>query len=293
VKNKKVDDSLLDNLYIASPCTVPWDSMQGDQRKRLCGGCSRNVFNVSDMTKPEAENFLRCNGSNECMVFYRRQDGTILTDDCPVALRKIRDRCKLIINCAAGLLAFVLALPAAIAQVKKTTSKSESIPAHEAALGKRLPTYLAAPAGLPAPPQNTTTTTTPPAHVAFPGGAMINGGGIVQPRPDIQPTSGEPMLLPTALHPKPGSVDINAPVKNKPPQNQIKMHAEQNMYMSTAAASFYDKGKAASKEAKHSLAAFYFEKALDEYDKQKVGDAQFRKLLERSLHEAQDQSKKQ
>lgn len=44
------------------------------------------------MTKNEAEAFLRQKGASVCLRFYRRSDGTIMTDDCPVGLRRLRDR---------------------------------------------------------------------------------------------------------------------------------------------------------------------------------------------------------
>ncbi len=85
------EESLLSRLHIASPCDADWDAMKGNDRVRACGDCKKNVYNISDMTKAEAEAFLRRNGTKECTRFYRRKDGTILTDDCPIGLRKLRD----------------------------------------------------------------------------------------------------------------------------------------------------------------------------------------------------------
>lgn len=62
------------------------------ERARFCSACSKNVYNISDMTKNEAEAFLRQKGASVCLRFYRRSDGTIMTDDCPVGLRRLRDR---------------------------------------------------------------------------------------------------------------------------------------------------------------------------------------------------------
>lgn len=101
----------LDRLYISSPCSVPWDSMSGDSTKRLCGGCSKNVFNISDMTKTEVDSFLAKNGYSQCMTFFRRTDGTIMTDNCPRVLRKLRDRCRIAVRVAAGAIAVLLSLP--------------------------------------------------------------------------------------------------------------------------------------------------------------------------------------
>ena len=117
---KTQSESLLDHLYLASPCSVSWESMVGSERQRNCGGCSRTVFNISDMTRREAEAFLLENGSSQCMKFYRRTDGTIMTDNCPRALRKIRDNCKVAARIAVGLVAFMVSLPSALAQSVQT-----------------------------------------------------------------------------------------------------------------------------------------------------------------------------
>jgi len=107
--------ALLDNLVIAAPCQVPWASMEGDDRVRDCSQCSRKVYNLSNMNRREAEDFLAKYGTSQCATFYRRADGTIMTDNCPVGLRKLRDRCRAVLRIAGGFLAFFLALPSAFA----------------------------------------------------------------------------------------------------------------------------------------------------------------------------------
>lgn len=100
------DSDLLNKLYIASPCSVPWDSMEGDDRVRHCGQCALNVYDVSKLTTKEAADLIRNKEGRLCMRLYRRADGTIITDNCPVGLRKIRDRLKL--TAAAVLAIFVI-----------------------------------------------------------------------------------------------------------------------------------------------------------------------------------------
>src|SRR5258706_11446069 len=46
---------VLDNIRVASPCTAPWDNMVGDDRVRHCARCDKNVYNLSGMTRDEAE----------------------------------------------------------------------------------------------------------------------------------------------------------------------------------------------------------------------------------------------
>ena len=74
----------LDELQIASPCDQSWDEMKGDERARFCQSCSKNVYNLSGMTRAEAKTLLADTEGRVCVRFYRRADGTVLTSDCPV-----------------------------------------------------------------------------------------------------------------------------------------------------------------------------------------------------------------
>jgi hypothetical protein len=76
----------LDQVRIASPCSAPWAEMQGDDRVRFCTQCKLNVYNISAMNREEAEALVQSAEGRLCINFYRRQDGTILTRDCPVGL---------------------------------------------------------------------------------------------------------------------------------------------------------------------------------------------------------------
>lgn len=82
----------LDNMRIASPCAANWDEMPGDERRRFCRACSLNVYNLSGMTRDEAENLLLASENRVCVRFYRRQDGSVLTGDCPVGWQALKRR---------------------------------------------------------------------------------------------------------------------------------------------------------------------------------------------------------
>src|SRR5262249_10788550 len=43
------DQSILDNVRIASPCHARWEDMVGNDRARFCGQCRKNVYNFSAM----------------------------------------------------------------------------------------------------------------------------------------------------------------------------------------------------------------------------------------------------
>ena len=82
----------LNNLKIASPCSANWDEMVGDNRRRFCGECKLNVYNLSGMSKTEAENLIENSEGRLCVRFYKREDGTVLTEDCPVGWAAIKKR---------------------------------------------------------------------------------------------------------------------------------------------------------------------------------------------------------
>jgi hypothetical protein len=94
----------LRRVRIASPCPADWDAMYGDDRVRFCSKCELNVFNLSAMTRAEAERLVVNREGRLCVRFYRRGDGTILTRDCPVGLRAIKRKAKRVVVACASLL---------------------------------------------------------------------------------------------------------------------------------------------------------------------------------------------
>ena len=81
----------VDRIEIPTPCSVPWDSMYGDERIRHCGSCRKNVYNVAALTRAQAMELI---ASREpvCVRIYRRPDGTVVTNDCWSRLRAARRR---------------------------------------------------------------------------------------------------------------------------------------------------------------------------------------------------------
>ena len=113
---------MLDAVKIASPCSESWDgmnqpsqpderssygghdgpwggrsegptdAMKGDDKSRFCGKCEKNVYNLSAMTREEAELVMLEREGELCVRLYRRKDGTVLTQDCPVGVQRKRLR---------------------------------------------------------------------------------------------------------------------------------------------------------------------------------------------------------
>ncbi|MBD0373544.1 MAG: hypothetical protein ICV60_22110 [Pyrinomonadaceae bacterium] len=85
-------NSPLDNVRVSAPCSSDWNQMIGDERVRFCRHCSLNVYNLSGMTRREAESLIANAEGHLCVRYYRRRDGTILTKNCPVGLSAITRR---------------------------------------------------------------------------------------------------------------------------------------------------------------------------------------------------------
>jgi len=94
----------LSHVRVASPCTADWDSMIGSDRARFCSQCELNVFNLSAMTRAEAERLIANAETRLCLRFYRRPDGSIITQDCPVGLRRLKLRASRIRKAVAAAL---------------------------------------------------------------------------------------------------------------------------------------------------------------------------------------------
>lgn len=82
----------LKNIEIASPCSADWDAMVGSEQKRFCCACNLNVYNLSGMSRAEAENLLTNSEGRLCVRFYKRADGTVLTKNCPVGWQAVKRR---------------------------------------------------------------------------------------------------------------------------------------------------------------------------------------------------------
>jgi hypothetical protein len=102
--------SPLDNLRIATPCSADWDQMFSfeDERVRFCSQCNLNVYNLSGMSRQEAEALITKTEGRLCVRVYRRADGSVLTQNCPVGLKAIKRRVAWVAQVVLGMaLSFV------------------------------------------------------------------------------------------------------------------------------------------------------------------------------------------
>lgn len=82
----------LDKIRVAAPCKMSWEAMDGDEQARFCHRCKLNVYNLSAMSREEAEQLVLQSEGRLCVRFYRRRDGTLLTRNCPVGKREAQNR---------------------------------------------------------------------------------------------------------------------------------------------------------------------------------------------------------
>ncbi len=258
----KAKGSILDRVVIAAPCAQSWDGMEGTQRVRFCRGCSRNVFNISDMTKTEVERFLTENGSSQCTSFFRRSDGTILTDNCPVGLRSARDHFKKLLNFAAGLASLIVAAQSVGAQAPaevrhpKLRGQIHIVPV--------APSEELSPVCAPDPPTQNSLPT--PDH---PGPGHWLGWHFI-PTGDFE----EPPVRPTSV---PGKASEEKLVRLRATVNADRQ-----------ALKFYTEACANQAKGKSLVALSYFRQALSSIDRRNC-DWKFRELIERDLHDLQQQ----
>lgn len=189
---------LLDQVRVASPCTADWNEMLGDGRVRFCLGCEKNVYNLSAMSREAAESLLQERlGNDLCVRFYQRTDGTILTQDCPVGVKKKRRKKLALAVAGAG----AMAAAAATMFMKPTctaTAGAAMYPTEPASMMGEMVEVKGDPAPVvppvvPASPE----TTAAPAHGRWTGG--------LRAAPHVVPTTATPHVPPkTPIRPRMG-----------------------------------------------------------------------------------------
>jgi ankyrin repeat protein len=60
---------LLNAIEVKSPCGESWDEMQGNETVRFCSHCSKNVNDLSKMTRKDALRLVRRSGGNLCVRY--------------------------------------------------------------------------------------------------------------------------------------------------------------------------------------------------------------------------------
>ena len=180
----------LEELQIAKPCRADWNRMTGDERARFCLSCHKNVYDISQMTREEAQKLIAQNEGHVCVRLYRRPDGTVITSDCPVGKREVMRPMWWTLAGFVALMASGVAVWSAptAKNPKKTTLKTPLVDR-----ARRLPLAGAL-----------VNKVAPPRPVLMGDIAPTVMGRIAVPKPAATPTMGKPTmgaLLPPARKP--------------------------------------------------------------------------------------------
>lgn len=108
--------SLLDNISIATPCKADWKDMTGTEQIRFSNQCTKHVYNISAMNEAEVGELILRSESVPCLKLFRRKDGTIIFDNCPVVLRKARNRVRAGLKFVSAVLATLVSSAAVFAK---------------------------------------------------------------------------------------------------------------------------------------------------------------------------------
>ena len=185
---------LLDNVRIAAPCHADWNEMEPVQgeRIRFCGQCARNVYNLSEMTRREAEDLVRSQEGRLCVRYYLRSDGTMLTKNCPVGVRNTR---RLFLMRSGGVVALLaLAIDLALTRQPEppTTNSIAVTPTVEVTKTPVMSTPVTG--GMPAPPRPTMGKPV----IKTPEPLMGDIAPVTPPKPEPMPTMG--IMAPLPVH---------------------------------------------------------------------------------------------
>jgi hypothetical protein len=83
----------IDSIQVASPCPASWRKMKGDSTVRHCEECNLNVYDFSNLNRAEIKQLIVKNeGTRLCVRLHKREDGTLITRDCPVGVRSLQRR---------------------------------------------------------------------------------------------------------------------------------------------------------------------------------------------------------
>jgi hypothetical protein len=61
--------NFIDSVEVKDPCSENWEEMTGNDKVRFCSHCSKDVNNLSEMTRKEARRLVRASGGNLCIRY--------------------------------------------------------------------------------------------------------------------------------------------------------------------------------------------------------------------------------
>ena len=146
----------LNVIRVENPCPAEWEKMHGDQRVRFCDECKLHVYNLSSLSRAQAESLVATHEGRLCVRYYQRADGTIITQDCGGGLRRAMQRTRRLVTAAAGAIFCAMLAPLGLgSSIKENHRTEESITGDAMIMGKPAPREvrgeIAVMGGAPAP----------------------------------------------------------------------------------------------------------------------------------------------
>lgn len=141
----------LESIQIAKPCRADWAAMTGDERARFCGSCHKNVYDLSSMTRAEAEALILEKEGRLCVRLYRREDGTVITSDCPVGITPAQKPLRWVGAAFAAILSAFAGWTGRPAQARPTVCSHTAAPAVMGKIAVTMGEPLPAPIPTPHP----------------------------------------------------------------------------------------------------------------------------------------------
>ena len=62
---------IVDSIRVDTPCSEDWNEMAGNDQVRFCSHCSKNVNDLSALTRKEAKKLVTASGGNLCVRYVR------------------------------------------------------------------------------------------------------------------------------------------------------------------------------------------------------------------------------
>ena len=82
---------VLDQIEVAAPCHASWDEMTGDETTRFCEHCLQNVYNLSSMSREEAQEALIALGAKVSGSVSKKTRYVVVGADAGSKLKKAEE----------------------------------------------------------------------------------------------------------------------------------------------------------------------------------------------------------
>lgn len=120
--------SKLDSIQIPKPCSVEWEQMIGDNEIRFCNECNKSVYNLSAMTRRQAEAIIEVSRGKLCARIARQEDGTtIVAEDFILPAAKLHHIKRASPIASAVISAMMAVSPVMAAQSSALTKQPASV----------------------------------------------------------------------------------------------------------------------------------------------------------------------